>query len=260
MSPGVPDDIRFVVGQTTCEFVFVPAGAFLMGADVERAPAVAAQFPGVQAEWILKEAPAHEVYVPDYYIARTPITNQLWAEYVHRTDSRSPASWADSPPAPKHPVSGIMYEEAGEFCDWLTEISGHRADLPTEAQWEKAARGTDGREWPWGNEFNAERCNTREGSYGGVTPFDRFPDGSSPYGVLDMGGNVEEWTRDLYQPYPGGQAVSDGFGGPGQYRITRGGHWEGGGDLARCARRHGAWAHSQVGARIVLNTPVGGTP
>ncbi len=258
MSSSIPVDIRFVVGQTTCEFVFVPAGAFLMGADAERAPAVAAQFPGVQAEWILKEAPAHEVYLPDYYIARTPITNQLWAEYVHGASSRRPASWADSPPAPKHPASGITYEEAGAFCRWLSEVSGHSLALPTEAQWEKAARGTDGREWPWGNEFSAEKCNTREGGYGGVTPVDRFRSGSSPYGVLDMGGNVEEWTSDFYQPYADGKAVTDGFGGPGEYRITRGGHWEGGGDLARCARRHGTGAHSRVGARMVLNTTVSG--
>ena len=287
-----------MVGQTACEFVLVPTSAFLMGTDAERAPIVTSKFPAVQTEWVLKEAPAHEVYLADYYIAHTPITNQLWVEYVHLTGSPRPSSWAASPPEAKHPVSGITYEEAESFCHWLSQVSGHRLvllpleydrywllfvtpakagvtsgkqpwhyrnhletvlGLPTEAQWEKAARGTDGREWPWGKEFSAEKCNTREGGYRGVTAVDRFPAGSSPYGALDMGGNVEEWTSDLYRPYPGGDAVTDDFGGPGQYRVTRGGHWEGGGDLARCARRHGAWAHSRVGARLVLSVPASGS-
>lgn len=255
-----PDEVRIVVGEATSEFLLVPAGPFRMGTDAERVPDVAAAFPGVEPEWILKEAPAHEVDLPDYYIARTPITNQLWSEYVERTRSSLPEGWADTPPLPTHPVSGIAYEEAEAFCRWLSEVSGYRLALPTEAQWEKAARGLDGREWPWGNEFDAGKCNTREGGYGGVTPVDRFPEGASPYGALDMGGNVEEWTADHYQPYPGGEPVTDGFGGPGDYRVTRGGHWASGGDLARCARRHGAWDHSPVGARLVLVPPLPDTP
>ena len=251
-------EVRLVVGGTSYEFVFVPAGTFLMGTNAECAPAVASQFPGVQAEWILKEAPAHEVYLPDYHIARTPITNQLWAEYMNRTSSLPPPNWADSPPDPKHPVSGITYEEVEAFCRWVSQCCSQLVTLPTEAQWEKAARGVAGREWPWGNEFSAQKCNTREGGYGVVTAVNRFPAGASPYGALDMGGNVEEWTSGLYRPYPGGKVVTNGFGGPG-HRVTRGGHWEGRGDLARCARRHGAWAHSRVGARMVLNMPVSGS-
>ena len=255
MSSHTHDEFRVLVGQTSCEFVFVPGGPFSMGTDDDRVLAVVSLFPNVQADWIRKELPAHEVDLPDYHISRTPITNELWAEYVHQAGLTPPSRWATRTPEPKHPVCGVVYEEAEAFCGWLSEISGHRVDLPTEAQWEKAARGTDGREWPWGNEFSPQKCNTREGGYGGVTLVDRFSEGSSPYGVLDMGGNVEEWTRDLYKPYPGGKAVTDGFGGVGQYRVIRGGHWEGGGDLARCARRHGAWAHSLVGFRILLETP-----
>ena len=229
-----------------------------MGTNADHAPAVASQFPGVKEEWILKEAPAHQVYLPDYYIARTPITNQLWAEYVNRTSSLPPPNWSDSSPNPKHPVSGIKYEEAEAFCRWLSQSCGRRVTVPTEAQWEKAARGADGREWPWGNEFSAEKCNTREGGYGGFTVVNRFPAGASPCGALDMGGNVEEWTSSLYRPYPGGEVATNGFGGLG-HRVTRGGHWQSRGDLARCARRHGAWAHSPVGARMVLHAPVGGS-
>ena len=221
MSPSAHDEVRIVAGVTSFEFVFVPAGTFLMGTNAERAPAVASQFPGVQAEWILKEAPAHEVYLPDYHIARTPITNQLWAEYINRSSSLPPPDPADSPPDPKHPVSGITYEEVEAFCRWVSQCCGHRVTLPTEAQWEKAARGVDGREWPWGNKFSTEKCNTREGAYGGVTAVNRFPAGASPYGALDMGGNVEEWTSDLYRPYPGGEVATNGFGGPG-HRVTRG--------------------------------------
>ncbi len=253
MNSGIRDKIRLRVGQAAYEFVLIPVGSFLMGTRAEQVAAVVAQFPGVQAEWILKEVPTHQVYLPDYYIARTPITNQLWQEYIARTGSPAPSTWSVSVPEPGHPVAGITYEDTESFCEWLSQVSGHCIDVPTEAQWEKAARGTDGREWPWGNDFSVEKCNTQEGDYGGITAVDRFPGGSSPYGVLDMGGNVEEWTSDFYQPYPGGKAVTDGFGGTGQYRVTRGGHWEGGGDLARCARRHGAFPQSLVGARLVLN-------
>ena len=259
MSPNTHDEVRLVVGGISCELVFVPAGTFLMGTNAERAPAVASQFPGVQPEWILKEAPAHEVYLPDYHIARTPITNQLWAEYMNRTSSLPPPNWADSPPDPKAPCLGHNVRRGRSFLSLVIPVLlTILITLPTEAQWEKAARGVDGREWPWGNEFSAEKCNTREGGYGGLTAVNRFPAGASPYGALDMGGNVEEWTSGLYRPYPGGEVATNGFGGPG-HRVTRGGHWEGRGDLARCARRHGAWAHSRVGARMVLNMPVSGS-
>ncbi|MCY4623757.1 MAG: SUMF1/EgtB/PvdO family nonheme iron enzyme [Chloroflexi bacterium] len=252
MSSHTPNEIQVSVGETRCEFVLVPAGTFVMGTDPSEVSAVTARYPDVQAAWILKETPNSEVYLPDFYIARTPITTQLWTEYAYQTGSTLQAIWAESTAEPNHPVAGVSYEEVEAFCNWLSAVSAYEVSLPTEAQWEKAARGTDGREYPWGYEFDAARCNTREGGCGGVTPVDRFPAGASPYGVLDMAGNVEEWTSDLYQPYPGGNAVTDDLGGPGKYRVTRGGHWEGGGDLARCARRHGAWEHSRTGARLVL--------
>ena len=206
------DELTLVVGLTACEFVYIPAGVFLMGTDAERASSVAYEFPGVQAEWILKETPMHEVYLSGYYISRTPITNQLWAEYVKRTYPLPPVGWNLSREEGKHPVTGITYEEAQAFCRWLSRVSGYRIELPSEAQWEKAARGTDAREWPWGNEFSTEICNTREGGYGGTTAIDRFPAGDSPYGVLDMGGNVEKWTMGLYQPYPCLQSFSPAHG------------------------------------------------
>jgi formylglycine-generating enzyme required for sulfatase activity len=148
MIPSPDDGLRLMVGRTACEFVYIPAGVFLMGTDAERASSVAAEFPGVQVEWILKEVPVHEVYLPDYYISRTPVTNQLWAEYNQRTDSPPPMGWEHSPANSKHPVTGITYEEAQAFCRWLSQVSGYRLGLPSEAQWEKAARGTDAREWP----------------------------------------------------------------------------------------------------------------
>ena len=246
------DRVNLPVGQTDCEFLFVPAGPFSMGTDIDRVPSVVSRFPDVQTAWIQKEAPRHEVDLPDYYISRTPITNAVWAQYVREAGLVPPVTWGERRPSPNHPVCGVAYEEAEAFCRWLSQISGHGIDLPTEAQWEKAARSTDSREWPWGDQFSPQKCNTREGGYGGTTSVERFPEGASPYGVLDLAGNVEEWTRDLYLPYPGGQPVTDGFGGPGQYRVTRGGHWEGGGDLARCARRHGTSAGSPVGVRLVL--------
>ena len=170
MSSQPPNEIQVSVGETRCEFVLVPAGTFVMGTDPSEVSAVTARYPDVQAAWILKETPNREVYLPDYYIARTPITTQLWTEYAYQTGSTLQATWAESAAEPNHPVTGVPYEEMEAFCNWLSAVSAYEASLPTEAQWEKAARGTDGREYPWGDEFDAARCNTREGGCGGGHP------------------------------------------------------------------------------------------
>lgn len=146
-----------------------------------------------------------------------------------------------------------MFEELTLFCEWLSKKSGYIIRIPTESQWEKTARGQDKREYPWGDVFDKTLCNTKESEIGSTSPVGNFPAGKSPYNILDTAGNVEEWTRSKYQPYPGGRPVNDRFDGPDDYYVIRGGSFDHGGDLARCARRHGGpYEHSIVGGRIIL--------
>lgn len=172
------------------ELVFIPAGKFLMGSKKK----------DILAD--NDERPQHIVYLPDYYIAKMPVTNVHWAAFVQATGGKIPKHWKRGR-IPKgkdnHPVVNVSWFDVMTYCQWLVELTGKPYTLPSEAQWEKAARGTDGRLYPWDNRFYKGFCNIRAS---GTTPVDRYPLGASPYGVLDMLGNVWEWTCSLYRPYP----------------------------------------------------------
>ena len=127
------------------------------------------------------------------------------------------------------------------FLDWVSKKIDRPCRLPTEEEWEFAARGMDRREYPFGERFEAEACNTIESGIGQTTPVDKYDRGVSPFGIYDMAGNVEEWTRTIYRPYLGGRFIEDDIATSckGEYHVLRGGSFSLGGDLARCARRHG---------------------
>lgn len=166
------------------EWITILAGEFLMGERSEQ----------------------HKLYLPEYQISRVPITNAQYALFIKATEYQAPMHFeAGRPPKGKesHPVVNITWYDALAYCAWLSKMTGKNISLPSEAEWEKAARGDkDKRGYPWGDEFDASRCNTRELGLGDTSPVGIFLEGASPYGVLDMSGNVWEWTRSLYSPYP----------------------------------------------------------
>ena len=229
------------------EMILIPAGEFLMGSD-----------PSIDKDALDREQPQHTLYLPDYYMAKTPVTNAQYAAFVQATGHDPPRHWkGGKPPGGKedHPVVCVSWHDAVAYCRWLTEVTGKPYFLPSEAEWEKGARGSDGRIYPWGNQWDAERCNSREGGKGDTTPVGAYPGGASPYGLLDMAGNVWEWTRSVYKGYP--YNPNDGreglvAEGP---RVLRGGSWFFIGERnARCSFRpdaHPSGFVDCVGLRVV---------
>jgi formylglycine-generating enzyme required for sulfatase activity len=154
-----------------------------------------------------------------------------WLEGRPAEKRNQPFFWDDPQrSAPNLPVVGVSWFEAEAYCKWLTAVTRQAFRLPTEAEWEKAARGKEGRLWPWGNEWDPNKCNSSEAKLGGATPVGTYPDGASPYGVLDMVGNVWEWCADWWdaEAYEKrkGEDVRDPTGPEsGSARVVRGGAW-----------------------------------
>jgi iron(II)-dependent oxidoreductase len=210
--------------------VLVPAGPFLMGTNFERADP--------------QDHPQHGVRLPDYRIDKYLVTNAQYARFLAETGHRPPSTWKGGriPDGQlRYPVTLVNWYDARAYAQW----AGKR--LPTEAEWEKAARGSDGRRWPWGNTMDPKRLNTYY-NVGSASPVDTYKDGVSPYGVFDMAGNVSEWVEDDFLPYEGTDAPSDVFQGKvakvvtpedralklseqipvkQHYKVLRGGSWKG---------------------------------
>lgn len=198
--------------------VVVPAGEFQMGTD-EVDETDFAEEQGIPKPWLVDEGPAHQVYLPEYYIDRYEVTNAQYAKFVQATKHPPPSYWEnDTYPtgADPYPVVMVTWQDAQDYCQWK------KGRLPTEAEWEKAARGTDGRPYPWGREFDVKKANIG-GTAGDVTPVGSYVFGQSPYGAFDMIGNVWEWTADWYKPYPGSTHKSKEYGQ--QRKVIRGNSW-----------------------------------
>ena len=153
--------------------------------------------PKVDKDAFGDEQPQHRLYLPEFYIGKYPVTNEQYAAFVKATRQAAPQHWKNGQiPAGKenHPVVDVSWKDAVAFCRWLSQASGKTIRLPTEAEWEKAARGDDGRIYPWGDKPPTKELCNFGGNVGDTTPVGQYPAGASPCGALDMAGNVWEWT------------------------------------------------------------------
>lgn len=197
------------IGADPNPMVRVPAGAFTMGSD-NRLP---------------DEGPAHRVDLKSYMIDLYEVTNLQYKQFIDATSHRSPSHFRNRtfpPGKADHPVTFVSWYDATDYCAW----AGKR--LPTDAEWEKAARGTDQRTFAWGNEFDINKANTpvrweRLNLEGDTAPVGAFVAGASPYGVYDMSGNVWEWTSSWYLAYPGNTRKTENYGE--KYKTLKGGSW-----------------------------------
>ena len=224
------DEIKITLApEVTLVLVRVPAGAFMMGCNSDD-PLADPQ-----------EKPARRVHVDEYFIGKYPITVQQFQAFVELSGYTRPVRTIH-PVKPDHPMIIERYEDALVFCRWASRMARRIIRLPTEAEWEKAARGTDERMWPWGNEPpTPERCNFGHKLLGDATtttPVGRYsPQGDSPYGCVDMAGNVMEWTTSLCMLYP--YRADDGRENPKKVgrRVLRGGSYISDIKQLRCTNR-----------------------
>jgi formylglycine-generating enzyme required for sulfatase activity len=198
--------------------VLVPAGSFEMGSN----------------NGFADERPVHDVSLAAFYIDQHEVTNEQYAQCVEAGQCERPSwegsythdSYYGNPEYDKYPVIGITWGQAGAYCQW------REARLPTEAEWEKAARGEEGHLYPWGEIITCQVANyggtkEAEGCVGDATPVGAYPTGASPYGAYDMSGNVLEWTADWYDSNYYAKSPAENPPGPnsGSGKVLRGGSW-----------------------------------
>jgi sulfatase modifying factor 1 len=204
-----PAEVRRM-GKDQSEMILIPGGAFTMGAD------------GGDRE----EGPAHQVLLNAFWIDRYEVTNGQYMKFMEATRRRPPATWS----IPKlgdeeQPVVGVSWEDAAAYAKW----AGKR--LPTEAEWEKAARGAGTSSatnlYPWGNRFDEKKVNSAESALGKTTGVRELPEGASPFGVYNMAGNASEWVADWFAPDYYQTSPKENPKGPdtGTWKVVRGGGW-----------------------------------
>jgi len=217
LSPGMDFPMYYAdsrIGAAPSPMIDIAAGNFIMGSDTR----------------LEDEGPQHLAYTAAYRIDVYEVTNLQYKQFIDATQRRSPRHFRNRIfPEGKadHPVTFVSWFDAEAYCHW----AGKR--LPTEVEWEKAARGTDARVYPWGNEFKLHAANTpvrwlelRKAGVadeGDTTPVAAFPAGRSPYGLYDMSGNVWEWVADWYGPHPGNTRPSENYGQIN--KVLKGGSW-----------------------------------
>jgi len=201
------------------EELLIPAGKFIMGIKDD------------DPLGLVWATPQRKVYLPAFYIDKHEVTNREYKRFIDSTGRNAPFdehsdtiyniyNWKGGKYKENlddHPVVNVDWHDADAYCRW----AGKR--LPAEEEWEKAARGDDGRYWPWGNEFDKTRANTMDFGVEMTMPVGSFSEGASPYGVMDMTGSVFEWTSSWYKAYPGSKRKHPEYGEV--YKVTRGSAW-----------------------------------
>ena len=214
------------------EMVLIGEGTFTMGSTDQEVRWAAKRFVSESLEWYREETPARRIYLGDFYIDRYEVTVDQFRKYLNAVGKEElPMMKHPNFNQGNHPITGMTWHEASEYCRWQNKR------LATEEEWEKAARGTEAFLYPWGNDPDATRANSRgKGDpFRYSAPVGQFLDGQSPYGVMDMAGNVWEWTGDWFKPYPGNHHANDLYGE--KMKVIRGGSWISNMDLARSAVR-----------------------
>ena len=250
--PRFREEAWHLAGEPLLGFVEVPAGTFLMGSD-----------PQQDTEAYEDEQPQHPVDLPAYYISRYPVTVAQFRAFVEDS-GHEPADEDSLRGADNHPVISVTWTDALAYCGWLTERlagwpdtpeplasllrdRGWKVQLPSEAEWEKAARGADARIYPWDGGASPNLANYDDSGIGATSAVGCFPGGRSAHGCLDMAGNVWEWTRSLWgadlsdptftYPYIPSAEREDTSAGREVCRVLRGGAFSNGSRGVRCACR-----------------------
>ena len=221
------------------EMVHIPSGKFIMGIDKITPPSIkGVKLKPWSREAFHDEGPAHLVELSSYHMDKYEVSNAEFTEFLKATGHAAPAYWDDPRlNKPNQPVVGVNYADATAFCEWKEKR------LPTEAEWENAARGPEGLRYPWGDELNPKLANYAK-NHPATMPVDSLAEGASAYGVHHMAGNVFEWVSDWYDPRfyekgtvmvnPTGPEKPVWLGGTGLYvdrltvgekRVIRGGSW-----------------------------------
>ena len=224
--------------------VLVPAGEFLMGTSDADVDAMLKANPEWKKAWFDDERPQHKVRLDGYWIYRYEVTVGEYRRFCTATARAMPKLYPWS--TDDHPIVNVTWDDAAAYAQWAG------ARLPSEAEWEKAARGADGRWYPWGNKWEKERCNNYASDFQNLenghkanktSPVGDFSTGASPYGVEDMAGNAWEWCQDWYDPHYYAQcktttAVNPQGPDDGEKRVMRGGSWGSYAITVRTAHRH----------------------
>ncbi|VAX32067.1 Cytochrome c-type biogenesis protein CcdA (DsbD analog) [hydrothermal vent metagenome] len=183
------------------QMVFIPAGHFIFGTDQTDTTAEALSL-GIPKPWYADETPEKKIFLKGFYIDQFEVTNRHYKKYVDDIGAEPPQNWKNNnyPEGQgDHPIAWVTWYDAANYCQWAEKT------LPSEKQWERAARGTSGKQYPWGDTFDIKAANLAHatGQKTKLKAIGEFPDGASPEGVHDLIGNVWEWVEDDYQPYPG---------------------------------------------------------